>query len=57
MFGMPSMYSAFLGSFASSRHASQCNAMGVVNEAVKDAIGQCGVANLLMPPGHWQLRS
>jgi len=57
VFGMPSMYSAFLGSFASSRHASQCNAMGVVNEAVKDAIGQCGVANLLMPPGHWQLRS
>ena len=38
----------------SHRIAAHLNTMGVVNEAVKNAVGQRGIAYLLMPPRDWQ---
>src|SRR5215813_5104173 len=31
--------------------------MGIVEQAVEDAVGDGGVADLLVPVGHWHLRS
>ena len=37
--------------------ALEIDAMGAVNDAVEDAFGDGGVADLFVPLGHWQLRS
>src|SRR6516162_4160594 len=37
--------------------AVQFDAMGIVEQAVEDAVGDGGVADLLVPVGHWHLRS
>ena len=46
----------FYGFGFAHRIAVQLDAVGVVNESVKDAVGQGGIADLFVPFGHGQLR-
>src|SRR5262249_42106035 len=45
-----------LAALLAERLAFQLDAIGVVNQAIQDAIGNGGIADLFVPVGHWHLR-
>jgi hypothetical protein len=51
-----STVSTFLGAGLAHRFAAQPDAMGIVHEAVEDAVGDCDIADLLVPSGDGKLR-
>jgi hypothetical protein len=52
----PSLCVRLLPAIPAHRIATHLDAVSVVDQPVRDSVGQGRIANLLVPAGHWQLR-